>query len=66
MIAAAERILAAGALGAVSGLFGGLFGIGGGVLAIPLVYNGWVQNLPDDWKSKLTCKQKAPMATTGC
>src|SRR6478752_5915608 len=36
MIAAAERILAAGALGVVSGLFGGLFGIGGGVLAIPL------------------------------
>src|SRR2546421_100731 len=35
MIAAAERILAAGALGVVSGLFGGLFGIGGGVLAIP-------------------------------
>ena len=42
-------------------------GMGGqGVLAIPLVYNGWVQNLPDDWKSKLTCKQKAPIATTGC
>jgi len=37
MIAAAERILAAGALGVVSGLFGGLFGIGGGVLAIPLL-----------------------------
>src|SRR5881394_2402672 len=36
MIAAAERILAAGALGVVSGLFGGLFGIGG-VLAIPLL-----------------------------
>src|SRR5438067_6779710 len=37
MIAAAERILAAGALGVISGLFGGLFGIGGGVLAIPLL-----------------------------
>jgi len=37
MIAAVERILAAGALGVVSGLFGGLFGIGGGVLAIPLL-----------------------------
>ena len=39
---------------------------GQGVVAIPLVYNGWVQNLPDEWKSKLTCKQQAPMASTGC
>jgi hypothetical protein len=39
---------------------------GQGVLAVPLVYNGWVQNLPTEWKSRLTCKQKAPMATTGC
>ena len=31
------RIAAAAGLGAVSGLFGGLFGIGGGVLAIPLL-----------------------------
>jgi hypothetical protein len=37
MIAAAWQIAGAGALGAVSGLFGGLFGIGGGVLAIPLL-----------------------------
>jgi len=42
-------------------------GMGGqGVLAIPLVYNGWVQNLPPEWKSKLTCKQRSPLATTGC
>jgi len=39
---------------------------GQGVLAVPLVYNGWVQNLPDEWKSKLTCKQKAPMASSAC
>jgi DNA-binding beta-propeller fold protein YncE len=35
---------------------------GQGVLAVPLVYNGWVQNLPAEWKAKLTCKQRAPMA----
>jgi DNA-binding beta-propeller fold protein YncE len=40
----------------------GLGGMGGqGVLAIPLVYNGWVQNLPADWKSKLTCRQQHPL-----
>jgi DNA-binding beta-propeller fold protein YncE len=39
-----------------------LAGQGGqGVLAVPLVYNGWVQTLPPEWKSKLTCKQLAPM-----
>ena len=37
MIAGAERILGAAALGGVSGLLGGLFGVGGGVLAIPLL-----------------------------
>jgi DNA-binding beta-propeller fold protein YncE len=39
---------------------------GQGVLAIPLVYNGWVQNLPANWKSQLTCKQREPMSTTAC
>ena len=34
---AAGQIASAGALGVLSGLFGGLFGIGGGVLAIPLL-----------------------------
>ena len=43
----------------------GLAGMGGqGVLAIPLVYNGWVQNLPSSWSSKLTCKQRNPLSTT--
>ena len=38
-----------------------LYGTGGmGVLPIPVVYNGWVQNLPDDWKSLLTQQQQNP------
>jgi len=37
-------------------------GMGGqGVLAVPNVYNGWVQNLPDNWKDKLTEEQKNPI-----
>ncbi len=37
-------------------------GMGGqGVLPIPLVYNGWVQNLPEEWKEKLTNQQKHPI-----
>lgn len=33
-------------------------GMGGqGVLPIPLVYKGWVQNLPDGWKNQLKCSQ---------
>ncbi len=36
-------------------------GMGGqGVLPIPLVYNDWVQNLPEEWKEKLTYQQKHP------
>jgi len=36
-------------------------GMGGqGVLPIPLVYNGWVQNLPTNWKAQLTDKQLNP------
>lgn len=39
-----------------------LAGFGGnGVLAIPNVYNGWVQKLPSKWKEKLTEKQKNPV-----
>jgi len=38
-------------------------GMGGqGVLPIPLVYNGWVQNLPNTWKKLLTPKQLNPIA----
>jgi DNA-binding beta-propeller fold protein YncE len=37
-------------------------GMGGqGVLPIPLVYNGWVQNLPSAWKKLLTTKQLNPI-----
>jgi len=37
-------------------------GMGGqGVLAIPLVYNGWVQKLPNAWKKQLTNKQLQPI-----
>ena len=40
----------------------GLAGTGGqGVLAIPNVYNGWVQNLPDTWKYGLTEEQTNPL-----
>jgi hypothetical protein len=39
-------------------------GMGGqGVLPIPLVYNGWVQKLPEEWKEKLTYQQKHPFPT---
>jgi len=37
-------------------------GMGGqGVLPIPLVYNGWVQKLPNFWKKQLTPKQRDPI-----
>lgn len=36
-------------------------GMGGqGVLPIPVVYNGWVQHLPEEWKEKLTYQQRHP------
>lgn len=39
----------------------GMRGQGGqGVLAIPNVYNGWVQNLPDTWSAGLTPEQRNP------
>jgi DNA-binding beta-propeller fold protein YncE len=39
-------------------------GMGGqGVLPIPLVYNGWVQHLPEEWKEKLTKSQLNPFPT---
>jgi hypothetical protein len=37
-------------------------GMGGqGVLPIPLVYNGWVQKIPQYWKNLLTQKQLHPI-----
>lgn len=31
-----------------------------GILPIPIAYNEWVQNLPDEWKVKLTVEQQNP------
>jgi YVTN family beta-propeller protein len=39
---------------------------GNGVFAYPIPYNGWVQEMPDAWKSKMTCKQLAPLSTAVC
>lgn len=37
-------------------------GMGGqGILPIPVVYNGWVQNLPPTWKQGLTADQQNPL-----
>ena len=37
-------------------------GMGGqGILAIPVVYNGWVQNLPQVWKDQLNSAQQDPI-----
>ena len=37
-------------------------GMGGqGILTIPVVYNGWVQNLPQIWKDQLTPAQRNPI-----
>jgi YVTN family beta-propeller protein len=37
-------------------------GMGGqGLLPIPVVYNGWVQNLPASWKALLTSGQRNPV-----
>lgn len=37
-------------------------GMGGqGLLPVPVVYNGWVQNLPKVWKDQLTAQQRDPL-----
>jgi len=43
-------------------------GMGGqGVLPVPLVYNGWVQNVPNkDSFTQLTCEQRHPIGGGGC
>jgi DNA-binding beta-propeller fold protein YncE len=43
-------------------------GMGGqGVLPVPLVYNGWVQNVPKkDSFTQLTCEQRHPIGGGGC
>ncbi len=40
----------------------GLAGMGGqGILTIPVVYNGWVQKLPQNWACKLSGQQLNPI-----
>jgi hypothetical protein len=36
---------------------------GQGVLPVPNVYHGWVQNLPSSWKAMLTCQQRDPLGS---
>lgn len=55
-------LLTAAADTAVDDRIVGNFGMGGqGVLAIPVIYNGWVQNLPQVWKNLLTPSQINPI-----
>ncbi|KRA39083.1 MULTISPECIES: YncE family protein [unclassified Nocardioides] len=39
---------------------------GQGVLAIPLVYNGWSQEIPTAWRKGLTCEQINPISKSAC
>lgn len=42
-------------------------GLGGqGVLPIPLVYNGWSQQIPAAWRKDLTCAQINPIDKSAC
>ena len=56
------RVLLTEAIGtATDATITGNAGMGGqGVMPIPNVYNGWVQNLPDAWKAQLTPAQRDP------
>lgn len=54
-------LLAPTASTTVDDIISGNVGMGGqGVLPIPVVYNGWVQNLPGIWKNQLTPGQRNP------
>jgi YVTN family beta-propeller protein len=39
---------------------------GQGVLALPLVYNGWSQEIPEAWRKGLTCEQINPIDESAC
>jgi DNA-binding beta-propeller fold protein YncE len=55
-------LLTAGPATATDDTIVGNAGMGGqGVLAIPVPYNGWVQQLPQSWKSLLTPNQINPI-----
>jgi len=59
---AGRVLLTAGAATARDDAIVGLAGMGGqGVLAIPVPYNGWVQQLPQEWKNQLTPAQINPI-----
>ncbi|SDY41228.1 copper oxidase [Nitrosomonas sp. Nm33] len=61
MIAGQVGLFAAGAT-KLDDTIKGNPGMGGqGVLAIPVVYNGWVQNLPASWSDQLTPAQRDPI-----
>ena len=67
--AVAGRVLLDAAKGTKSDdVVTGNSGMGGqGVLPIPLVYNGWVQNVPNTAEFKgLTCEQRHPIGGGGC
>lgn len=60
-IAGSVLLTAVGAT-AIDDTVTGNAGMGGqGVLPIPVVYNGWVQNLPDSFKCQLTPDQQDPI-----
>ncbi|HVW40236.1 MAG TPA: copper oxidase [Amycolatopsis sp.] len=51
----------------MDGTVSGRAGYGGqGVLPIPLVYNGWVQQNQGDWRKMLTCQQLNPINQSVC
>lgn len=55
-------LLTATSTTAIDGTISKYAGMGGqGVLPIPVVYNGWVQNLPEEWAEKLTPQQRHPI-----
>jgi DNA-binding beta-propeller fold protein YncE len=55
-------VLTAASTTATDDIIVGNRGMGGqGILAVPVVYNGWVQNLPDSWKNQLTPAQQHPI-----
>ena len=51
----------------MDGSIAGKAGYGGqGVLAVPLVYNGWAQQNQGSWRSQLTCRQLDPIGKSTC
>jgi YVTN family beta-propeller protein len=67
--AIAGRVLLDAAMGTKSDdVVTGNSGMGGqGVLPIPIVYNGWVQNVPNTSEFKgLTCEQRNPIGGGNC